>query len=295
MESTNTEPKKSFRYTPLDGERQQTRIFTLLPGEKQSPLCGTLVAVDLTDNLQYDALSYVWGNPSPLFDLAVNGNVLGIAENLRNALLAIRLEKEPTALWIDAICINQKDIDERSRQVQLMRSIYGSARRVRVWLNVDVDLGSPALEAARMQPLALTGHDLAFWDPFYQIFASAYWERLWTQQELLLSRSLVFHFPEGTLDGEPVIAFERAANNLWFRSLDSGQASLDYSTCTFGRGLFSTLHDGFQSAHDDGFSYADNNGPFLLNLFLRSHSLKSTDPRDHVYGLVGLARIVAST
>ncbi|KAK4442364.1 heterokaryon incompatibility protein-domain-containing protein [Podospora aff. communis PSN243] len=290
MESTCTAPKQAFCYTPLDEEGQQTRLFTLLPGKRQSPLCGILVAANLKNDLQYDALSYVWGDPTPLFELVVNGDMLEIAENLCKALLAIRLETEPLTLWIDAICINQEDIDERGRQVQLMRSIYGSANAVRVWLDIDIDLGSPALEAAQTQPLVLTRHDLAFWDPFYQIFSNAYWGRLWTQQEFFLSRRLVFQFPTGTLDGEPVIAFERAANNIWFGSLDSGQASVDYSTNTFGHGLFSTLDDGFESTRGDGFSYADNNGAFLLNLWLRSHGLKSTDPRDHVYGLVGLAK-----
>jgi hypothetical protein len=41
-------------------------------------------------------------------------------------------------LWIDAICINQADLDERKQQVQLMRDVYSGASRVVVWLREKV-------------------------------------------------------------------------------------------------------------------------------------------------------------
>ena len=55
-------------------------------------------------------------------------------EDLYEALLALRLRKEPRYLWVDAICIDQKNIQERNQQVPRMDSIYGGATGVCVWL-----------------------------------------------------------------------------------------------------------------------------------------------------------------
>jgi hypothetical protein len=65
----------------------------------------------------------------------VNGQHFLIRKNLFNALLHLRL-KRPRALWIDAICINQADIQERNAQVSLMAFIYRRATRVVVWLGL---------------------------------------------------------------------------------------------------------------------------------------------------------------
>ena len=50
------------------------------------------------------------------------------------ALKALRDKKRPRILWIDALCINQSDIEERSSQVAFMSSVYSRAVRVIVWL-----------------------------------------------------------------------------------------------------------------------------------------------------------------
>lgn len=82
----------------------------------------------------YSALSYVWGDPKCVCDIEVNGKVAKITKTLAEALQSIRANTSIRVIWADAICINQEDDDEKSWQVQEMRTIYKRAARVVSWL-----------------------------------------------------------------------------------------------------------------------------------------------------------------
>lgn len=73
--------------------------------------------------------------------------VFHVTTNLHDALSSFRRSREQGYLWIDMLCINQGDVDERSGQVGFMRSIYGSAESVVVWLGAD-----PALRGLVFAP-----------------------------------------------------------------------------------------------------------------------------------------------
>ena len=93
----------------------------------------------------FEALSYVWGkttNPSKIFvaDLvsAVGStpleHYLETTSNLYDALQELRDPTLPRIMWIDAVCINQDDLEERSSQVNFMAKIYSYANQVVIWL-----------------------------------------------------------------------------------------------------------------------------------------------------------------
>ncbi|KAH8893992.1 HET-domain-containing protein [Thozetella sp. PMI_491] len=127
------------RTTPLryssfnDVSKPYIRLIELLPGLKTEPLEAIIRTVDLATNPDYDALSYVWGDPKPYSKLIVNQiHFVLLAENLSNALLSLRNAKESRILWVDAVCINQDDMAERGHQVNLMRRIYSNATSLRL-------------------------------------------------------------------------------------------------------------------------------------------------------------------
>lgn len=95
---------------------------------------GTLETVALEDEPRYTALSYVWGDPSDRVPFVLDNHRLLITRNLALALQALQLDDEPFVLWIDALCINQDDLKEKSEQVLRMKEIYASASFVVVWL-----------------------------------------------------------------------------------------------------------------------------------------------------------------
>jgi hypothetical protein len=98
------------------------------------------------DKPTYHALSYTWGNPSEgSEEILVNGKPVRIVVKVCKALHALRYEPsllEPgkeRCLWIDGLCINQTDDEERNQQVMKMRDIYSHAEEVVIWLGDRAD------------------------------------------------------------------------------------------------------------------------------------------------------------
>ncbi|KAF1979891.1 hypothetical protein BU23DRAFT_383036, partial [Bimuria novae-zelandiae CBS 107.79] len=88
----------------------------------------------------YEALSYEWGLPaSNDAFIEINGSLVQVRRNLRDALVHIRLEDTERHIWIDALSINQRDVQERNSKVQMMKDIYQHAEKVVVWLGVARD------------------------------------------------------------------------------------------------------------------------------------------------------------
>jgi hypothetical protein len=79
-------------------------------------------------------LSYAWGSQEKPQYVSIDKGYLSITTNLYMALKRLRDCTLDRILWIDAICINQDDMEERNRQVQSMAKIYAKATRVVVWL-----------------------------------------------------------------------------------------------------------------------------------------------------------------
>ncbi len=104
----------------------------------------------------YIALSYVWGDPNNSHPVNVDCRGINVTQNLYDALLHISelssifeegLSRQSESgqaelfLWIDAICINQRNIDEKSKQVPKMTEIFSSAYTVLIWLGAFERLG----------------------------------------------------------------------------------------------------------------------------------------------------------
>ncbi|SPJ78875.1 uncharacterized protein FTOL_07266 [Fusarium torulosum] len=157
-----------------------------------------------TASVKFEALSYTWGAPgvteravvkdpiSPANDTLI----LEIGKNLAAALRHLRKNGAPRTLWVDAICINQNDNDEKSKQVARMSSIYQNTYRVVVWLGPPSDGGDEFMTILRylgeQEPewywsevrLPYNGDD---WAAISALFKRPYFARLWIMQEILLS------------------------------------------------------------------------------------------------------------
>jgi hypothetical protein len=88
--------------------------------------------------VEYEALSYTWGGEQSAASISCNGNLFRVTENLFEALKTLRHpHSEDRYLWIDAVCINQKDPSEKAVQVRNMLTIYQKATRVMAWLGAE--------------------------------------------------------------------------------------------------------------------------------------------------------------
>jgi hypothetical protein len=127
-----------YQYSPLNEEAGEIRLLTLHPGPLNSEIYVVLHNETLTktNTPAFEALSYTWGSMENLHDIRVgpSGNdVLSVTRNLAVALQYLRYAEKVRVLWIDAVCIDQKNTKERGQQVERMRDIYTLADRVVVW------------------------------------------------------------------------------------------------------------------------------------------------------------------
>ncbi|KAI0186890.1 heterokaryon incompatibility protein-domain-containing protein [Xylaria flabelliformis] len=135
-----------FLHEPLPSERS-IRLLSLEPStDTNAEIRCTVSAADL-DNLRdkdsYEALSYVWGSLTGTIPICCNDKELLVTPDLYSALRRLRRRFSSRVLWIDAICIDQREngqsTQERKIQVEMMGEIYREARTVLVWLGVGYE------------------------------------------------------------------------------------------------------------------------------------------------------------
>jgi hypothetical protein len=182
---------------------------------------------DTRDSSQpdYEALSYVWGSPDDLVSVFVYEDntalfkpleervmfPMKVRQNLADALRHLRLVDTHRTLWVDAICINQRNMAERSREVTRMGMIYRQARRVIAWLGMSTPSSGQAFAAlSKLADLVEISDDgwvfcstnnKSDWRPrldnpplddetwvkIVALFDLPYFNRLWVVQELRLA------------------------------------------------------------------------------------------------------------
>ncbi|KAK4935889.1 hypothetical protein LTR10_023147 [Elasticomyces elasticus] len=136
---------------PLRGH-QNLRLLKVQPGKHGDPIICGLICVELGRSPSYECLSYEW-RPEALPGIVTiwcEDEPLDVTANLHAALDALRHEDSRRVLWADALCINQDDMAEKSKQIPLMTQIYQEALRVIVWLGSSSEATGTAFEIAKV-------------------------------------------------------------------------------------------------------------------------------------------------
>ncbi|KAL8923091.1 MAG: hypothetical protein Q9208_004775 [Pyrenodesmia sp. 3 TL-2023] len=206
-----------YDYSPLSEEAGEIRLLTLLPDQCDSPVRIALQIIQLTEETEFEALSYTWGSPSDPQEVIVEAKeptTLPVTRNLFEALQHLRLRDRPRVFWIDAICVDQQNLEERSTQVLRMPDIYTQANRVVVWLGpesdnsilamkaiddigskVKVDWANESFEITSDNGSDPTSRALVddlrprseIWLAFRALLSRPYFRRLWIVQEIYLA------------------------------------------------------------------------------------------------------------
>ena len=228
--------------------------------------------------------------------------MLRVGYNLRDALLHLRfhpsVNTNPRVLWVDRICINQDDIEERASQVQLMHAIYRRCRQALVWLGMDDLNTEKAFESARfihknsfdedtpLDSLALFRLPaVSFADVKNNLRLLAkltyrrWFERAWTSQEVVLPSKVLVICGKSSmaleyLEAPWVPAFRQTNANL------SRQAALIFTTRKIEDTL---LEDGRALPADD-----------LERLLSFRWDAKMLDPRDYIFSFLRLFSPIVS-
>ena len=181
---------------------QTFRLLAILPAlDGDEPLQCECRCFEIGEAPPYEALSYVWGAQTPCVDIYCNGQWIQIGLPLACALKRLRYREATRTIWVDAICINQRDEAEKSYQVPLMGSIYALAKRVVVWLGPGH--AQQTRRAFECVKLIATAFEQA--DQNYSV-ASAHWWRLCEQ----------VHVPEELFDPLVVDSLRELFDRPWF-------------------------------------------------------------------------------
>ena len=97
----------------------------------------------------FATLSYAWGDPKPAKQIRCGRALVFVAQSLHDALVYIRNPRKPRLVWVDCLCIDQSNTEEKSRQVQRMHLVYGMSHCI-AWLGVESD---PERDLTAMLPI----------------------------------------------------------------------------------------------------------------------------------------------
>ena len=259
----------------------------------------------------YAALSYVWGSQAETSRIIINGSEVSVSQNLATALRELSARNDFSGrfkLWVDAVCINQNDEQERPNQIKKMRQIYSSALSVVAWLGEAGDESDKAFDL--LSGLAKFSNDteqlleLLRGDPEYfgracffglhELMLRPYWSRLWVMQELVMgSSSVILICGDRTLSW---VTFCEAITVLYDGNMWMLKDSLLEHDITSGRKHSATiwitknLHLIFRDVQVLSKLEEQEGGQRLplRQLLAVARDTKCRDDQDKVYGLVGM-------
>lgn len=335
-------PEETFQYDPLDPEglhELPLRLLKLYPAGLNGPSSSSQNSAKPSENSvecslehtsldaepTYEALSYCWKPVFPRRYITCNGQTLCVGFNLFQALKELRPTVEDGAryLWIDAISINQGDVEERSRQVRNMRLIYRKARRTIAWLGPEADdshqafqyaaeadtgvfdeilLREPSLLDANYVPV--TGSDdeqEIFISNYYfkyrdrhdtghnallKVFQRHYFCRIWIVQEIIVSRNVQFRC------GSQSLPFETFYDSFFWNIYDPWDP--DGQVFRKPKGSFRPqLYEGNYGFVKDlliaSEIYRSTGGIPFSSALQRFRRFSATDPRDKVFAVIGIS------
>ncbi|KAH8787246.1 heterokaryon incompatibility protein-domain-containing protein [Hyaloscypha finlandica] len=265
-----------FSHKPLVG-LLAIRLLELHAGQSGDDIHCTIIHDSLetgSTNRHYVALSYVWGDPTFTRSIFCNGTRFHITPKLEGALRGLRRREESRILWIDQICIDQLNNDERCAQIRIMKDIYYGADHVIAWLGESTTDTNAALQFVRILEEHLMGNNPG-WLAFAKFLALPWFSRVWVVQEAMVAKSLVFQWGSNEISWETISGIVSKLEN----SHILGALVLASPSSQPARFLISRIQ-GFKSCRIIT----------LHHLLAAFNSRDSTDPRDKIYALLGLIR-----
>ncbi|KAI5360464.1 putative heterokaryon incompatibility [Septoria linicola] len=286
------------KYEPLPKEGNFIRLLKFKKkwqrGSRSDVLRFDFVSAELRDNKQcsvdYYAISYAWGANPGLAPIVLNGQRVLIPDSAEAALRGIiaqlgsRSANRMQPIWIDAVCINPDDLNEKQRQAGKMGKVFSTAKIVFVWLGLDDGTAKAGFKSLRLlakQQGEFDSADLGEQDRMewalppgidqdsLEFFLDCPWfTRLWVLQEVAL--------------GQLVILVRGARKLSWtdfHRSI-----SRIYDTETLSSFSHAKVVPPFMIAD----LHRDTQGTTLNHSLHFAFLFTTSDPRDKIYGILGL-------
>jgi len=273
-------PANSFEHSPLNLQTREVRLLKLVHGsEDNEHVCAVIQHFDLSEAPPFKALSYTWGQAHPLFSIYINGRPFSIRQNLFAFFETVGSDPEYTDawLWIDQICIQQANTDERNHQVRQMAQIYRSASEVIVWLGPGTAYSEALLQVVANVKVNLTSWSNQATHATVQFLGCEYWTRTWVIQEFILASSIILYWGTtkfGLDDLEMIVRIGGQHIRHRHCQVHSLLQKMNQITELMSQ-KSKRRHDGYMI------------GSWKDALMLSSYTI-CQDVRDHIYALLGL-------
>ncbi|KAJ2990145.1 hypothetical protein NUW58_g3102 [Xylaria curta] len=221
---------------------RQIRVFILKPGLPKDPLVGSFEIVTIVpdthlssiNSAEWEAVSYVWGNQELTEPIRIDGSVRCVTHNVISLLIDLRWSDKPRRLWIDGICINQDDPNEKSQQIGIMLQVYQNAKSVIIWLKeISGELAASLAAIQWMEKLLSEQEDTPLsntkslqrdFDTTHnfrhgfvgKLLANPWFTRIWVIQEAVVARNLLVFMASELVPWDSLVnlAFRFAAQRL---------------------------------------------------------------------------------
>jgi hypothetical protein len=319
-----------YDFCKLDNPVKDLRILQIRPvtSSDEDPISANLVklsgssttenghsaGVAIARREMYNALSWCWrayNREEDLEDAVIyllqfgKHYELKISASLNKALKVLRT-KGVLNVWVDWICINQHDTDERSNQVQMMGTIYGEAECVYIWLGDEKDGSQMAFdfipELHRIEKFGRlmdeSNHDK--WKALTKLMMRDWFSRRWIIQEIALAKRAELLCGKAHLDWE----FFADAISL-FNVLESGKRTVN--TLMMARKEFKHMPDYLGSISALGAArlvdvtdhlfqrsekakYRQDRLQSLEHLVSTFTAFNATEARDTIYAILAIAK-----
>ena len=272
-------------HPPLNADGSEIRLLTAM----QDGTCR--LKTSKLESSDFVALSYAWGLPQDKIYVHVNppfSTPVLIPTSLSDAL-SVFSEKfysppfemlPPVKIWADAICINQNDPNERSQQVTAMGNIFKAADKVWIWIGLGgekEDLAFRTLQRWGDQCPSPEDWEQSEVEAIQHVLQKPWWSRLWTLQEVVLARDAWLICGDNWLSWTKL----QMLNNRWLY-LQTESRSVTHSMILSN--LITETWSMKMQRFDEGPERTS-----LVTLLEQTAFFDTTDPRDKVYALVGLA------
>lgn len=305
-----------YKHEPLDAT--SFRVLHLLPADKlddtlECEIQHAPLPKSGIQNIAYMALSYVWGkdHTSSLKVKVQDGHIM-IRRNLDSALRHLRQRNAIITLWVDALCIDQSNVQERNHQVQQMRQIYETAEETIVYLgpqdggNIGVSAwnclernSSWALNEKGEKDFntpteldRLTADRGDIYDICMDILPREWFCRLWVLQEFVVSKRVSLQCGNRRVPGDTlfrlIICEPRNIDVFkhWYREGGLIEPIRQIWTTRVAFHIARNQQQYLPSWCEDASETVTTN---LLDTLLRTKSLIASDPRDKIIGLLGIS------
>lgn len=327
--STSTYPI----YDALPDDSDHLRLLTVHADGVSEPIRCTMRTVSFRNKPSYEALSYTWGDSASNKPINVNGFTIEVTTNLEQALRHLRNAEQDLVLWVDAVCINQSDATEKSHQVAFMGKIYEQCAQVRIWLGCDssrCSLTRSSSHASNAEdeshgavdpfeivhhladdrhitewPCFITqsdhGRDMIVYETndrfniiiaaFKAVAESSWWSRIWTAQEAILPERGLMTYDIWSTSLQTITDFGANHHRHFTVCCSNAVEQLPWGFFTSLSGFASITMSLHGTRHMDGRSSIRRFDLRKEHIIYGHRDCK--DPRDKVYGLLGIAEDIA--